>query len=107
MAIDQQRSSLETAISLLYCLHSALRREIDDAGRIESQAVTAASNSADLTHISALLMERLDAIHRGLDSLELEQASPDPEMVKLIETVREIGGDASADTIRNAKAGKP
>jgi len=47
VAIDEQRTSIGTAISLLYCLHSALRREIEDAGRIETEAVEDAAESAD------------------------------------------------------------
>ena len=115
VAIDEQRSSIATAISLLYCLHSALRREIEDAGRIETEAVEDAAESADLTEISAMLMVRLNAIHNALDSVELGQANPDPEMVRLMEAVREmgIGDDAqaglplSADAIRDTEDGKP
>ena len=115
VAIDEQRTSIGTAICLLYCLHSVLRREIEDAGRIESEAVEDAAKSADLTEISAMLMVRLNAIHSALDPVELGRANPDPEMVKLIEAVHKmrIGGDAqegqplSADATRDTEVGKP
>jgi hypothetical protein len=114
LAIDEQRSSIATAISLLYCLHSALRREIEDAGRIETETVEDAAKSADLTEISAMLMVRLNAIHNALDTVELGHANPDPEMAKLIEAVRTmgIGGDAQegqplpADSTPDTEDGK-
>jgi hypothetical protein len=91
LAIDNQRESLCTAISLLYCLRSALRREIEDGGKIESGAVDDAADGADLTDISAMLLVRLNAVHNGLDSLALRQAGVDPERVMLMEKVRELG----------------
>jgi hypothetical protein len=91
IAIDDQRKSIETAISLLYCLHSALRREIDDAGRVESEAVEDASQGADLTDISAMLLVRLNAIHIALDSVALEQAKVDPEMLRITEMACRLG----------------
>ena len=90
IAIDEQRASLETTLSLLYCLHSALRREIDDAGRTESGAVEDASEEADLTHITEMLLVRLNSIHAALDGTALEQAEVDPEIVRLAEKVREL-----------------
>ncbi len=100
LAIDNQRESICTAISLLYCLHSALRREIEDGGKVESEEVSDAADGADLTDISAILLVRLNAVHSGLDSLALRQANPDPEMVGLMEKVREmgIGGDEGEES---------
>jgi hypothetical protein len=95
IAIDDQRSSVATAISLLYCLHSALRREIEDGGRIENEAVDHAAESADLTDISSMLLVLLDSIHTALDPSELVQAKVDQEMVRLTQMARELGtGDA-------------
>lgn len=94
LAIDAQRASLETAITLLYCLHSALRREIEDAGRTESEAVESASESADVTHISAMLLVQLDSIHCALDPSELVKAIVDQEALRISELAREqIGSD--------------
>jgi hypothetical protein len=89
IAIDDQRSSIAAAISLLYCLHSALRREIEDAGRIESPSVEHAAESADLTDISSMLLVRLDSIHSALDPTELVSAKVDPEMVRLTQMSRQ------------------
>ena len=91
IAIDEQRAHIATAISLLYCLHSALRREIEDAGRVESEAVENASESADVTEISAMLLVRLDSIHTALDPSELVKAKVDPDMMRITEMARELG----------------
>lgn len=89
-AIDDQREAIEIAMSLLYCLHSALRREVDDVGTLESEAVELASKSADLTDISAMLLVRLDSIHAALDPSELEQVKVHPERLRISELAREV-----------------
>lgn len=38
-----------------------------------------------LTDITAMLLVRLHGVHPGLDPVSLRQASPDPEMVRLME----------------------
>ena len=95
LAIAEQRGSLGTAISLLYCLHSALRREIEDGGPEDSEAVEFAAEGAELTHITAALLVQLRNIHIALDSVHLTHANVDPERVKMLETFRklEIGSD--------------
>jgi hypothetical protein len=90
LAIEDQREALATSISLLYCLHSAMHREIDDGGKDESEAVVNVSNSADLTAVSSMLLVRLDAIHSALDSVELAHAKQDPELVALAKAARKI-----------------
>jgi hypothetical protein len=114
VAIDDQRCSLETVLSLLYCLHSALRRQIEDTGTVESKALEKASKSADLTDISGMLLVQLDLIHAALDPSELAQANPDPEMVKLTEAVRTMGAGSDAeelplpaDSTRDTEGRKP
>lgn len=74
LAIEEQRTSLATALSLLYCLHSALRRGIDNVGRMKSPGVQAAAQNANVTDITALLLVQLDSIHAQLDSHELMKA---------------------------------
>ena len=93
-AIGEQRGSLATAISLLYCLHSALRREIEDGGKVESEAVDDAADGADLTEISAMLLVQLNAIHNGLDTLALLQVDVNPEWVRLAEAARKLQIDS-------------
>lgn len=91
IAIDDQRNSLETSISLLYCLlHSALRREIEDTGSVESEAVKGASDQADLTDISAILLVRLSSVHSALDPTELVEAKADPDALRISELAREM-----------------
>lgn len=95
IAIGQQRGSVGTAISLLYCLHLALCHEIE-GGQIEgSEAVRDASQWADLTQITAMLLVRLHAVHTGLDSVSLVRAKVDPGDVLLADAARELvmGGD--------------
>jgi hypothetical protein len=94
VAIDDQRDCLGTAISLLYCLHSALRREIADAGPEESEAIEDATEWANLTDITAMLLVRLHAVHRSLDFVSLGQADVDPERVMLGEAARQLMGDS-------------
>lgn len=95
IAIDDQRDSVGTAITLLYCLHSVLQRETADAGPAESAAVADAAEWADLTHITAMLLVRLHGVHSGLDQVALLEANPDPERVMLREEARklDIGSD--------------
>ena len=90
LAIDEQRKSIEAAISLLYCLHSALHREVDDGGMLESEAVENASNLAHLTYITAMLLVRLSSIHTALDAVELMQAKVDPENLRISDLAREL-----------------
>jgi hypothetical protein len=95
IAIDDQRDSVGTAITLLYCLHLALRHDIEDPGLGESEAVVDAGEWADLTHITAMLLVRLHGVHSGLDQVALLEANPDPERVTLREEARKlnIGSD--------------
>jgi hypothetical protein len=91
IAIDEQRDSLGTAISILYCLHSTLCYQDAGARRFESEAVEDAAKWGDLTHITAMLLVRLNGIHSALDSMELEQADIDPERLEMAEAVRKMG----------------
>lgn len=91
LAIDEQRESVGTAISLLYCLHSTLRHQVDGAGPDEGEAVDDAAEWADLADITAMLLVRLHAVHSALDSTEIVQAKIDPERLALTEMARELG----------------
>ena len=90
-AIDEQRESLGTAISILYCLHSTLCHRDAGASRFENDAVADAAKGADLTDITAMLLVRLNGIHIALDSTELEKADVDPEQIEMAEAVRKLG----------------
>ena len=95
LAIEEQRGFLGTAISILYCLHSALRREIEDGGPEDSEAVECAAEGAELTDITAMLLVQLHNIHNALDSVHLMHAKVDPERVAMLETFSKlkIGSD--------------
>jgi len=73
-AIEEQRAELCTAMTFLYCLHSVLRRETDDGGEEESEAVQDAAGWVDMTEMTGMLMARLNAVHLALDSVSLKQA---------------------------------
>ena len=74
-AIEDQRSSLATAMSVLYCLHTELRRQTEDGEMDESDAVRDAAGWADLAKVTALLLVRLHSVHLALDSVSLREAS--------------------------------
>jgi hypothetical protein len=95
-AIEDQRDSLGTAISLLYCLHSALRRGTEDPGPVESKAIEDETRWADLTDVTAMLLVRLNDIHSALDSVSLRHADVDPERVALAEAVRKLQNESNA-----------
>jgi hypothetical protein len=73
-AIEDQRGELATAMTLLHCLHCALRREVDHAGPDESDEVEGAVGWVELPDLTAMLLVRLHAIHLALDSVSLRQA---------------------------------
>jgi hypothetical protein len=91
IAIDEQRDSLGTAISILYCLHSTLRYQDAGASRFEIEALEDAAQWAELTDITAMLLVRLNGIHTALDSTELVKAKVDPEQLEMAEAVRKMG----------------
>jgi hypothetical protein len=91
IALDDQRSSLEIAISLLYCLHATLRYQDEGASLTEGEAVDDAAEMADPADVTALLLVRLNSVHTALESTELVKANVDPETVRLTEMARELG----------------
>ena len=90
--IEELRGFLGTAISIVYCLHSALRREIEEGGPEDSEA---AAEGAKLTHVTTMLLVLLRNIHAALDSVQLKHAKVDPERVAMLETFSKlkIGSD--------------
>lgn len=70
-------------------IRSALRREVEDVGTPEREAVESASKSADLTDITAMLLVRLDSIHAALDAAKLVQAKVAAERPRISELTRE------------------
>lgn len=78
--IECQRNTLVTAITLLHCLHSTLRRQRQraDGGPIESFAVEAASKLADFPVVTEMLLENISSVHDALDSTSLCRAMTGP-----------------------------
>lgn len=94
-SIDRQRGSLSAAMSLLYCLHSELRRRIEDGGPIESEAVEDAAEWVDLTAITSMLLVQLHSIHLGLDSISLRKAA---ESLRIAEMANLLDEPAAEDS---------
>jgi hypothetical protein len=59
-------------------LHSALRRELEDAGPIEGIAVEAASRLAEFPELTAMLLESIHSVHEALDLTKLARAMEGP-----------------------------
>jgi hypothetical protein len=94
--IEDQRASLGIAISLIFCLHGALRRQIEDEDPEDCDPVAHAAEWADLTDITGMLLVRLYLVHNALDSASLREAFVNPKRVKLAEAARKLktGDDA-------------
>jgi hypothetical protein len=75
--IEEQRRELVTAITLVHCLHSVLRRQKYDNAE-ECPAVELAEHWVELPDMSAMLLARLHSVHLALDSVSLRQAAQAP-----------------------------
>jgi hypothetical protein len=60
-------------MTLLHCLHCALRRETDYTRPNETPQFEEAVGWVELPRITAMLLVRLHAIHLALDSVSLLQ----------------------------------
>ena len=76
--IECQRNKLVSVVTLLHCLHSALRRQLDNTGRMESVAVLAASEIAEFPMVTGMLLEEIRSVHDALDSTSLRRALEGP-----------------------------
>ena len=74
-AIEDQRRALVTAITLLHCLHTVLRRQTEDGGAEEPEAVQNALGWVELPDLTAMLLEQLHSVHLALDCVSLKQAA--------------------------------
>jgi hypothetical protein len=75
-AIEDQRRALVTAITLLHCLHTVLRRQTEDGGEDEPEAVQDALGWVELPDLTAMLLQRLHSVHLALDCVSLKQVTP-------------------------------
>ena len=98
IAIHEERGSLIVVISLLYGLHSILRRQLEGDESEVSEAVEHAAKWADFTKLSEMLLVKLHAVLENLDNIASGVTNVDPEDVAMAETARESWrGQGSAE----------
>ena len=73
--IEDQRRVLVTVTTLLHCLHAVLERQDDAVGEELSADADAAMGWVYLPDMTAMLLERIHAVHLALDSVNLMKAS--------------------------------
>ncbi len=73
--IEDQRRMLVRVTTLLHCLHAALEHRDDSVGEELSAGAEAAVGWVYLPDITAMLLQRVHAIHLALDSVNLTRAS--------------------------------
>ncbi len=72
--IESQRRVLVTVATLLHCLHVVLEHQEDDIGEELSASATTDVEWAYLPDMTAILLERVHAVHLALDSVSLIRA---------------------------------
>ena len=73
--IENQRRARVRVTTLLHCLHAALEHQDGTVGEELSAGVEAAVGWVYLPDITAMLLERVHAVHLALDSVNLMRAS--------------------------------
>ena len=73
--IENQRRVLVRVITLLHCLHAALEHQDDTVGEELSAGAETAVGWVYLPDVTAMLLERVHAVHLALDSVNLMKAS--------------------------------
>ena len=89
IAIHEERGSLIVAISILYGLHSILRRQLEEDDSEVSEAIEDAAEWADSTKLSEMLLVKLQAVLENLDNIASGITNVDPEDLEIAEAVRE------------------
>ena len=90
IALHEERGSLMTAISILYGLHSILRRERDGDESEVSEAVEDAAKWSDSVELSGMTLVKLHTVLKNLDAIALGRTHVDPEDVALAEAARDL-----------------
>jgi hypothetical protein len=72
--IESQRRVLVTVTTLLHCLHVVLEHQVDDIGEELSVSAETEVELAYLPDMTAMLLERIHAVHLALDSVSLSRA---------------------------------
>ena len=73
--IENQRRLLVTVTTLLHCLHTVLEHRVDTVGEELNTGAKAAVAWAYLPDMTAMLLERVHAVHLALDSVNLMKSS--------------------------------
>jgi hypothetical protein len=73
--IEHQRRVLVTVTTLLHCLHAVLERQDDTVGEELGAGTEPAVGWVYLPDMTAMLLERIHAVHLALDSVNLVKAS--------------------------------
>jgi hypothetical protein len=73
--IENQRRVLVTVTTLLHCLHAVLEHQDDTVGEELNTGADAALGWVYLPDMTAILLERVHAVHLALDSVNLMKAS--------------------------------
>jgi hypothetical protein len=71
--IENQRGVLGTVTTLVQCLHVVLEHQEDSDGE-ELSAAEAAVQWVNLPDMTAIVLERIHAVHLALDSVSLSRA---------------------------------
>ena len=93
LAIQQERGSLMTSITLLFSLHCILRGQLERPGEV-NEAVESAAKWVNVTELTTLLLGKLHTVLRNLDAIALGR-TPDvnPEDVEMTEAARTISDE--------------
>jgi hypothetical protein len=90
IALHEERGSLITAISILYGLHSILRRERDGDESEISEALEDAAKWSNSVELSGMTLVKLHAVLKKLDAIALGKTNVDPDEVALAEAARQL-----------------
>lgn len=90
IAIEQQRDSLTTEMTILYALHCILRRDQEGDDSEVDEAVRDAVEWTDPTDLTSMLLVRLHTVFNNLGKIARGETDVDPEHVALTEKVREL-----------------
>lgn len=88
IAIHEERGSLIVAISILYGLHSILRRQLEGDDSEVSDAIEHAAGWADSTKLSEILLVKLHEVIQNLDNIASGITNVDPEELAIAEEAR-------------------
>jgi phage FluMu protein gp41 len=97
LAIQQERATLITSITLLFSLHCILRRQLEGLGEV-NEPVESAAKWVNVTELTTMLLGKLHTVLRNLDEIALgEPPDVDPEDVEMTEAVRSLSDEQGGE----------